>query len=102
MDNFKDLGNLARDPELRYTAGDGIPVCTFTIACNTGRGEEADFYDCTAWRKQAENVAAYLKKGSGALVSGRLKISSYTEKDGIKRKKAEIDGCTVVFVGKKE
>ena len=102
MDNFKDVGNLTRDPELRYTEGNGTPVCTFTIACNTGYGEEADFYDCVAWRKQADNVANYLKKGSKVLVAGRLKISSYDDKDGVKRKKAEINGCTVKFLDSKK
>ena len=101
MDNFKDAGNLTRDPDLHYTPGDGVAVCRFTIASNTGFGEGADFYDCVAWRKQAENVAKYLKKGSGVMVSGRLEIDSYTDKDGIKRKKARINGCAVQFLDRK-
>ncbi len=74
------VGRLTRDPEMRYTQS-GIAVTRFTLACDrpfTGQDgkREADFIDCVVWRKQAENVAQYLKKGSLAGVEGRLQISS--------------------------
>ena len=101
MDNFKDVGNLTKDPELRYTK-DGTPVCTFAIASNTGFSEGPDYYDCVTWRTQAENAGNFLKKGRSVLVSGRLKIESYEDKDGVKRKGHKIDNCTVKYLGKKD
>ena len=80
------VGRLTKDPELRYTPN-GIPVSTFTLAVNrtfTNRqGErEADFINCVVWRKQAENVANYLRKGSLAGVEGRIQTRSYEAQDG--------------------
>jgi single-strand DNA-binding protein len=74
------VGRLTRDPEMRYTQS-GIAVTRFTLACDRpftwqDGMREADFIDCVVWRKQAENVAQYLKKGSLAGVEGRLQISS--------------------------
>lgn len=80
------VGRLTKDPELRYTPN-GIPVSTFTLAVNrtfTNRqGErEADFINCVVWRKQAENVANYLRKGSLAGVEGRIQTRNYEAQDG--------------------
>lgn len=80
------VGRLTKDPELRYTPN-GVPVSTFTLAVNrtfTNRqGErEADFINCVVWRKQAENVANYLRKGSLAGVEGRIQTRSYEAQDG--------------------
>jgi single-strand DNA-binding protein len=96
------VGRLTRDPEMRYTQS-GIAVTRFTLACDrpfTGQDgkREADFIDCVVWRKQAENVAQYLKKGSLSGVEGRLQISSYDDKDGQKRYRAEVVADSVRFL----
>jgi len=96
------IGNLTRDPELRYTP-DGTPVVSFTLAVNryftNQQGErEADFIPVVAWRKQAERCSEYLAKGSQVAVEGRLQIRSYEDKDGIKRKVAEVISWRVTFL----
>ncbi|NQS89874.1 single-stranded DNA-binding protein [Patescibacteria group bacterium] len=96
------IGNLTRDPELRYTP-DGTPVVSFTLAVNRSftnqQGErEADFIPVVAWRKQAERCSEYLAKGSQVAVEGRLQIRSYEDKDGIKRKVAEVIAWRVTFL----
>lgn len=100
------VGRLVRDPECRYTQS-GIAVTRFTLACDrpfTGQDgkREADFIDCVVWRKQAENVAQYLKKGSLAGVEGRLQISSYEDKDGQRRYRAEVVADSVRFLESKK
>ena len=96
------VGRLVRDPEMRYTQS-GIAVTRFTLACDRPFGgqdgkKETDFIDCTVWRKQAENVAQYLKKGNMAGVDGRLQISSYEGQDGQKRQRAEVVADSVRFL----
>ena len=98
------IGRLTREPELRYTP-DGTPVANFTIAVNRSfanqKGErEADFIPIVVWRKQAEQCAEYLSKGSEVVVDGRLQIRSYEDRDGIKRKKSEIVAWGVQFLGR--
>ncbi len=80
-------GRLVRDPELRYTGNQGVAVSNFTIAANrpfkNEQGEsEADFIQCVAWRKQAENLANYMKKGNMIGVDGRIQTRSYEGQDG--------------------
>ncbi|MEV9640453.1 single-stranded DNA-binding protein [Mammaliicoccus sciuri] len=80
------VGRLTKDPELKYTQS-GIAVCRFTLACNRpfkseGGEQQADFINCVAWRKQAENVANYLHKGSLAGVDGRIQTGSFEGQDG--------------------
>ncbi|KAA9014588.1 single-stranded DNA-binding protein [Niallia endozanthoxylica] len=80
------VGRLTKDPELRYTPS-GVAVATFTLAVNrtfsNQQGErEADFINCVVWRKQAENVANFLKKGSLAGVDGRIQTRNYEGQDG--------------------
>jgi single-strand DNA-binding protein len=80
------VGRLTKDPDLRYTPS-GVPVATFTLAVNrpftSQSGEkETDFINCVIWRKQAENVANFLKKGSLAGVDGRLQSRSYDGQNG--------------------
>lgn len=96
------IGNLTRDPELRYTP-DGTPVVSFTIAVNrpfiNQKGErETDFVPIVVWRKRAERCSEYLMKGSQVAVEGRLQIRSYEDKDGIKRKRAEVIAWRVEFL----
>ena len=85
------VGNLVRDPEIRYIAS-GTPVTKFTLAVNRRvKGQdEADFIDIVAWDKLAETCNTYLKKGSSCLVEGRLSIRSYEDKEGVKRKASEV------------
>lgn len=94
------MGRLTRDPELRRTAS-GVPVTTFTLACERDFGndgqKETDFIDVTAWQKTAEFVSKYFTKGRMAVVSGRLQIRGWTDKDGHKRKSAEIVAANVYF-----
>ena len=92
------MGRLTRDPELRRT-GNGIAVASFTAAVDrdfTQDGKkETDFIDCVAWRQTGEFVSKYFKKGSMIVVKGRLQIRNWNDKDGNKRKTAEVvaDNC---------
>lgn len=95
------MGRLTRDPELRRT-GSGIAVTSFTVAvdrdfASEGQEKETDFIDCVAWRQTAEFVSKYFTKGSMAVVKGRLQIRSWTDKDGNKRRTAEIVADNVYF-----
>src|SRR5690554_4419549 len=99
------VGRLTRDPELRYTPN-GVAVANFGIAVNrpftNQRGErEADFFNCVVWRKQAENVANYLKKGSLAGIDGRIQTRSYEGRDGKRVYVTEILAESVQFLDSK-
>jgi len=84
------VGNLTRDPEIRYTQS-GKGVTKFTLAVNNPRNkEETTFVDIVAWDKLGETCNTYLKKGTNCLVEGRLVIRSYDDKDGNKRKATEV------------
>ena len=95
------MGRLVRDPELRYTQSQKA-VAGFTVACDrdfTRDGEEkqTDFIEIVAWGKTAEFVKKYFAKGSMAVVSGRLQLRDWTDKDGNKRRTAEIIAENVYF-----
>ena len=96
------MGRLTRDPELRRT-GSGIAVTSFTVAVdrdfgNRENGErETDFIDCVAWRQTGEFVSKYFAKGRMAVVSGRLQIRNWTDKEGNKRRTAEVIADNVYF-----
>ena len=97
------IGRLTRDPELRYTPGNGVPVATFSLAVDrpftNQQGERAaDFINIVAWRKLAETCANYLKKGSLTAVTGRLQIRSYDDNQGVRRKAAEVVADNVRFL----
>ena len=89
------MGRLTRDPELRYT-GSNVPVASFSIAVDRdfGRGEngekQTDFINVSAWRQTGEFVSKYFTKGSMIVVSGRLQIRDYTDRDGNRRTAAEV------------
>ena len=96
------VGRLTKDPELRYTPN-GVPVATFTLAVNRNfsnqKGErEADFINCVIWRKPAENVANFLKKGSLAGVDGRIQTRNYEGQDGKRVYVTEIQAESVQFL----
>jgi single-strand DNA-binding protein len=84
------VGNLTRDPEIRYTQS-GKSVTKFTLAINNPRNkEETTFVDIVAWDRLGETCNTYLKKGQSTLVEGRLVIRNYDDKDGNKRKATEV------------
>lgn len=84
------VGNLTRDPEIRYTQSSKA-VTKFTLAVNNPRNkEETTFVDIIAWDRLGETCNTYLKKGQSCLVEGRLVIRSYDDKDGNKRKATEV------------
>ena len=95
------MGRLTRDPELRRT-GSGIAVASFTLAVDRdfaaqGAEKETDFVDIVAWRNTAEFVSRYFTKGRMAVVTGRLQIRNWTDKEGNKRRSAEIVADNVYF-----
>ena len=96
------MGRLTRDPEISHT-GSGTPCANFSIAVDRDFGKnengekETDFIDIVAWRNTAEFVDKYFSKGRMAVVSGRLQIRSWTDKDGNKRRTAEIVADNVYF-----
>lgn len=94
------MGRLTRDPELRRTAN-GTAVTSFTIACDRDFGsdgqKETDFVECVAWRSTGEFVSKYFAKGRMAVVSGRLQIRKWEDKDGNKRTTAEVVADNVYF-----
>lgn len=102
MNHISLMGRFVRDPELRRTQS-GIAVASFSVACerdykDAQSGERGvDFIDCVAWRNTAEFVANYFTKGRMAVVSGRLQIRKYTDRDGNKRSAAEIAAESVYF-----
>ena len=102
LNHITIMGRLTRDPELRRT-GSGIAVASFTVAVDRDfasreSGErETDFIDCVAWRQTGEFVSKYFTKGSMAVVSGRLQIRDWTDRDGGKRRSAEVVADNVYF-----
>jgi len=99
------MGRLTRDPELRRTAN-GTAVTSFTVAVdrdftNDDGSRDTDFIDCIAWKTLAETVNRYFAKGRMAVVHGRLQIRSYTDKEGTKRRAAEIVAVSISAIPKK-
>lgn len=99
-------GRMARDPELRHTQC-GAAVASFTLAVDRDFKDKAtgervtDWIDCVAWKSTAEFVSRYFSKGSMAIVEGRLQIRDWTDKDGNKRRSAEVIADHVYFGGSK-
>ena len=95
------MGRLTRDPELRRT-GSGVAVASFTLAVeddfkDKDGNRKTNFIDCNAWRGLGEMVAKYFHKGSMAIVSGKLDIREWTDKEGNKRRSAEVVADSVYF-----
>ena len=100
------MGRLTRDPELRNTQS-GIPVASFTLAIDRRytkdqEQRQTDFIDVVAWRQLGEFVAKYFAKGQMCAVQGRLQIREWTDKDGNKRRNAEVVADQVHFTGSKK
>ena len=101
LNHIVTMGRLVRDPELRHTQS-GIPVTSFTIACDRdykdANGDKAtDFLDIVAWRNTAEFVSKYFTKGRMAVVDGRLQLRDWIDREGNKRRSAEIVANSVNF-----
>lgn len=99
------VGNLGRDPELRYTP-QGVAVCDFSMATNekkrdkSGEMQEvATWFRITLWRNQAENAAKYLKKGSQVYIEGRLGVEEWTDRDGNNRQTLSVQATDMHFLG---
>lgn len=99
------VGNLGRDPELRYTP-QGIAVCDFSMATNERKRDKAgEYHDVptwfrvTLWRNQAENASKYLKKGSPVYIEGRLGLEEWTDRDGNARQTLAVQGTEMHFIG---
>jgi single-strand DNA-binding protein len=99
------VGNLGRDPELRYTP-QGTPVCSFTVATNEKRkdraGEAQDFttwFRITLWGRQAETASQYLTKGRPVYIEGRLRLEEWTDRDGKQRYTLEVHATDMQFIG---
>ncbi len=96
------IGNLTRDPELTETPS-GVAVCHFAIAVNRGYASQdgerqTDFFNCTAWRGQAETIARYTKKGNKVAVSGSIQLRNYEDNQGVKRTAVDIVVQDVEFL----
>jgi len=102
LNHITIMGRMTRDPELRRT-NNGVAVASFTVAVDRdfsskdSTEKETDFIDCVAWRQTGEFVSKHLPKGRMIVVSGRLQIRSWTDKDGGKRRTAEIVADNVYF-----
>ncbi len=99
------VGNLGRDPELRYTP-QGTPVCNFTMATNERRkdrsGEMQDqttWFRITLWGRQAEMASQYLTKGRSVYIEGRLRIDEWNDRDGRQRYTLEVHATDIHFIG---
>ena len=102
------VGNLGRDPELRYTA-QGTPVCTFTMATNDRRkdrnGEMQDqttWFRVTLWNRQAETASQYLHKGKPVYIEGRLRVEEFTDREGRQRQSLEVTATDMQFIGSRQ
>lgn len=99
------VGNLGRDPELRYTP-QGTPVCSFTIATNEKRKDRAGelqdittWFRVTLWGRQAETASQYLTKGRPVYIEGRLRVEEWTDRDGRQRYTLEVQATDMQFIG---
>lgn len=95
------MGRFTKDPELKTTQG-GVSVCSFSLAVESdfknSQGErDVDFIDCVAWKHKAEFVSKYFSKGRMAMVEGRLKTRTWTDKEGATRKVTEVIAEEVYF-----
>ena len=98
------IGNLGRDPELRYTP-QGNAVCNFSVATNEKRRDKAGelqdlttWFRVTLWGKQAENGSKYLTKGSPVYIEGRLRVDDWTDRDGQQRYTLEVHATDMQFI----
>lgn len=103
MNKVHLIGNLVKDPELRYTK-QNIPVASYTIAINSRYGEQqqTDFINISSWGKSGEFVKKYFKKGQPIAITGRLKNRNYEDNNGVKHYSMEVVTEDIEFVGSKK
>ena len=102
------VGNVGRDPELRYTQS-GVAVCDFTVAVNrtwtdrntNERREETTWFRVSAWRGQAETVSQYVRKGMQIMVTGRISASAFLGQDGQPRASLDLTATDIQFLGRR-
>jgi single-strand DNA-binding protein len=104
LNRIQIIGRLTRDPELRYVSN-GHPMAQFTLAVdrdfkNAAGDRDADFINCVAWRKLAEQVGQYCSRGRLVAVEGRLQTRSFETQDGSRRRVTEVIGDRVWFLDK--
>src|SRR6266576_5301227 len=99
------VGNLGRDPELRYTPK-GTPVCSFSMATNERSKDKAGemqdqvtWFRVTLWGRQAETASQYLTKGKPVYIEGRLRVEEWTDRDGKARHTLEVNATDMQFIG---
>lgn len=102
------VGNLGRDPELRYTP-QGDAVCSFTMATNEKKKDKSGewqnishWFKVTLWRTQAENAAKYLSKGRQVYIEGRLGVEDWTDRDGKERYTLVVQATDMQFIGSRD
>lgn len=102
------VGNLGKDPELRYTA-QGTPVCTFSMATNERRKDrngdlqdQTTWFRITLWQKRAETASQYLQKGMPVYIEGRLRVEEYNDRDGKPRHSLEVEATEMQFIGSRK
>ena len=106
FNKITSVGNLGRDPELRYTP-QGTPVCSFCLATNERRkdrntGENNDittWFRVTLWGRQAETASQYLSRGRPVYIEGRLRVEEWTDRDGKARHTLEVHATDMQFIG---
>jgi single-strand DNA-binding protein len=103
------IGNLGRDPEIRYTPNGGQPVANFTLATSESftkkdgtREDRTEWHRIVVWGKTAELCSQYLAKGRQVYIEGRLQTREWEDKDGQKRRTTEVVANTVQFLGRRE
>lgn len=100
MNKWIGIGRLTTDPTLNHASGSGVAICRFTLAvARQFKKDEADFINCVAFNKTAENIAQYFAKGRQIAVTGNIRTGSYDAKDGTKRYTTDINVETFEFVG---
>lgn len=99
------IGNLGRDPEIRYTT-EGTPVATFSLATseswtdkNGTKQERTEWHNIVAWARLADTCKKYLAKGRQVYVEGRLRTREYADRDGIKRRVTEVIASQILMLG---
>lgn len=97
------VGRLSKDPDLRYTPN-GVAVCNFTVAVKNpfSKNDDADFINCVTWKKQAENLANYMSKGSMVGVDGRIQTRNFEGQDGKRVFVTEVNAESIQFLDSKK
>jgi single-strand DNA-binding protein len=96
------MGNLTRDPELKYTSSNNTAVCTYTLAVKRRfKKDETDFINCTVWSKEAEFASKYFTKGTKISIVGRLNTRSWEDENGKRRYATDVVVEEQYFAGSK-